>query len=160
VSGDVNEELRNEIAGALDGLQDWQLEAVARLVRTIDPAIGYGVPPYVLGFRKLDYADGRVTGEAAITEIHLNPHSVAHGMVTFGLLDNAFGQCVHNATGKPCIAVEVKVQYLKAVRPGTVRVDASLVRAGRRIAGVEGRIIDDEGEVAVLGTATYYLLSP
>jgi uncharacterized protein (TIGR00369 family) len=136
-------------------------DVIARVSRGLDHRRRYGNPPHVLGLPLLDHADGTVSGEMVVAEVHLNPNGVAHGMVTFGILDNAMGQAIARSTTPetPCSTVDVNVQFLRGLRLGArVRIEAVCVRAGRRLGFAEARILDEAGSVCVLATGTYAIL--
>ena len=138
--------LRRQIIESVEHLDGWELDMLARLARRMDPQIGYGNPSFVLG-------------EFEVHEIHLNPHRIAHGMVAYGLLDNAMGQAVATYKGelRLCVTLEIKVQYMRALHPGQIGIEAECVHRGRTIAVAEGRVRDPDGRLAVLATGTYFL---
>lgn len=157
---DRRNHLTRVVRDSLDGIEDWKLEAMARVAR-VSSDRGYGNPPFVLGLGKLELHDGVVVGELDIGEIHRAGHGAAHGMVTFGLLDNAMGQSVTLAAPDHpiCVAVEIKCQYVRPVLLGPVRVEGEAVHVGGRIAVTTGRLLSGRGDLCVLATGTYYLMA-
>jgi uncharacterized protein (TIGR00369 family) len=103
-------------------------------------------------------------GEAVFTltpdESMYNPIGVVHGGVVCTLLDSALGCALHTTlpAGKGYTSVEIKVSYLKAVRPesGLLTATGRVVRAGARVGFTEGEVRDASG--AVVATATSTLL--
>jgi uncharacterized protein (TIGR00369 family) len=60
--------------------------------------------------------------------------------------------------GKGYTSIEIKVNYLKAVRPGTGPLTATgtVVKSGSRVAFTDGVVTDESG--AIVATATSTLL--
>jgi uncharacterized protein (TIGR00369 family) len=54
--------------------------------------------------------------------------------------------------------IEMKVNYLSAIREGRVIADARLIRDGRRIVVAECDLIDSSGQLAAKGLLTYMRL--
>ena len=50
--------------------------------------------------------------------------------------------------------LELKVNYLRPVRPGRVIVEGWLVHRGKSVAFLEGRVLNEEGEECARATAT------
>jgi uncharacterized protein (TIGR00369 family) len=55
--------------------------------------------------------------------------------------------------------VEMKVNYLSAIRAGRVTAEARLIRDGRRIIVAECDVFDDKGRLAAKGLLTYIRLN-
>ncbi|HVL80154.1 MAG TPA: PaaI family thioesterase [Actinomycetota bacterium] len=153
------EDLRSQIAEAIEHLDGWELETVARLARRMDAQIGYGNPSFVLGFPRFRNEGDLVKGEFEVGEIHLNPHRIAHGLVAYGLLDNAMGHAVATFGGeiRLCVTLEIKVQYARALHPGPIAVEARCLHRGRTVGLAEGRVTDSDGRLAVFASGTYHL---
>ena len=103
-------------------------------------------------------------GEAVFTlspdESMYNPIGLVHGGIVCTLLDSALGCALHTTlpAGKGYTSVEIKVSYLKAVRPesGPLTASGRVVRAGARVGFTEGEVRDASG--AIVATATSTLL--
>jgi acyl-CoA thioesterase len=155
----MSADIRNLIKDSLDALEDWQLEAMARLTQ-MDWRRRFGNPSHILGLPLYDREGARMVAELELSELHLNPNGVCHGMVAFGLLDNAMGTSVSRSADPQLntSTIEIKVQFVRPVQRGTtIRIEAEPVRIGKRLAHVTARMIDDEG-VAVMATGTYSIL--
>ena len=104
-------------------------------------------------------------GEAVFTltpdESMFNPIGAVHGGVVCTLLDSALGCALHTtlAAGKGYTSVEIKVSYLKAVRPssGLLTATGRVVRAGARVGFTEGEVRDASGAVVATATSTLLL---
>jgi uncharacterized protein (TIGR00369 family) len=90
-----------------------------------------------------------------------NPIGVVHGGIVCTLLDSALGCALHTTlpAGKGYTSVEIKVNYLKAVRPqsGLLTATGRVVRAGSRVGFTEGEVVDASGALVATGTSTLLL---
>jgi uncharacterized protein (TIGR00369 family) len=89
-----------------------------------------------------------------------NPNGGVHGGLVCTLLDSVAGLAVHSTlpAGKGYTSIEIKVNYLKAVRidTGPLTATGTVVKAGSRVGFTEGLVTDASG--AILATATSTLL--
>lgn len=147
------------IAAKLGELDAESLALVERIVSGLDYRRRYGNPPHLLGFPMCDSDGEGARALLTVTDVHLNPHGIAHGMVPFGMLDNAMGQVATAANERlrPCVSVEVSIRFSKAMPPGDYEVTARPLHAGRRFALVEGQI-RGPGGLYVHANATYAYL--
>ncbi|OBB18232.1 aromatic compound degradation protein PaaI [Mycobacteriaceae bacterium 1482268.1] len=103
---------------------------------------------------------GRVVFACEPDESAYNPIGAVHGGVVCTLLDSVTGCAVHSTLpqGKGYTSVEIKVNYLKAVRlsSGVLTATGTVVKAGSRVGFAEGVVTDASG--AVVATATSTLL--
>ena len=120
-------------------------------------------PPPIMRFLNGELAEvefGRVVFHGAPTEDHYNPLGIVHGGYAATLLDSCMGCAVHTTlpAGRAYTTVEIKVNYLKAVRldSGLLTATGTVVKAGSRVGFAEGTVTDDNG--AVVATATSTLL--
>jgi len=74
---------------------------------------------------------------------HSNGTMAQGGFIT-AWLDHAMASAVvHDSEGEFNISsLEIKVSFLEAVRPGVVAAEARVVRRGKRVAFLEGRLFD------------------
>jgi uncharacterized protein (TIGR00369 family) len=103
---------------------------------------------------------GRVVFTCEPDESAYNPIGAVHGGVVCTLLDSVTGCAIHSTlpAGKGYTSVEIKVNYLKAVRlgSGVLTATGTVVKAGSRVGFAEGVVTDAGG--AVVATATSTLL--
>ena len=103
---------------------------------------------------------GRVVFTCQPDESAYNPIGAVHGGLVCTLLDSVAGCAMHSTLpqGKGYTSVEIKVNYLKAVRldSGPLTATGTVVKAGSRVGFTEGVITDAAG--AVVATATSTLL--
>jgi uncharacterized protein (TIGR00369 family) len=103
---------------------------------------------------------GRVVFTCQPDESAYNPIGAVHGGLVCTLLDSVTGSAMQSMLpqGKGYTSVEIKVNYLKAVRlsSGLLTATGTVVKAGSRVGFAEGVITDASG--AVVATATSTLL--
>lgn len=120
-------------------------------------------PPPMAGLMRFDITAAR-TGHVEFTcqpdESAYNAIGSVHGGLVCTLLDTVLGCALHSALpkGKGYTSVEIKVNYLKAVRlsSGTLTATGTLIKAGSRVGFTEGAVTDASG--ATVATASSTLL--
>jgi uncharacterized protein (TIGR00369 family) len=114
----------------------------------------------LFGFDITSADPGRVVFTCQPDESAYNPIGAVHGGVVCTLLDSVTGCAIHSTLpqGKGYTSVEIKVNYLKAVRlnSGLLTATGTVVKAGSRVGFAEGVVTDAGG--AVVATATSTLL--
>lgn len=120
-------------------------------------------PPPIAGVLQFDLAavePGRVTFVCEPDESTYNPIGLVHGGLVCTLLDSAAGCALHSVlpAGRAYTSVEIKVNYLRAVRSDTGRLTATgtVVRSGSRVGFTEATVTDGAG--ALVATASSTLL--
>ena len=107
-----------------------------------------------LDFTIDDGIDDEAVAALDVSDRHLNPNGVVHGGVVFTLVDTAMGRATMSVLeeGRICASIEVAVRYLRPITGGRLVATASVLRAGRRIVHLEGRVtVDgDDRPVAVV----------
>src|ERR1700756_3045140 len=86
----------------------------------------------LLGFRLVSVEPGRAVFEMEIDERHHNPMGTLHGGVYCDLADAAMG-FAYAATlgqGEGFTTVELKINFLRAVRRSKLTAEAKVVKAG------------------------------
>ena len=101
-----------------------------------------------LDFTIDDGIDGEAVAALDVNDRHLNPNGVVHGGVVFTLVDTAMGRATMSVLeeGRICASIEVAVRYLRPITGGRLVATASVLRAGRRIVHLEGRVTVDGGD--------------
>jgi acyl-CoA thioesterase len=105
---------------------------------------------------------GVATAWLDIDERHLNPNDAVHGGVVFTLVDTAMGRATMSLLddGNFCASIEVSVRFLRPVTAGRLVARVEVLKAGRRVMHLEGRVHVDgddrpvascSGSFAVLG---------
>lgn len=120
-------------------------------------------PPPIAQLMQMDFTEaepGRVVFTCRPDESAYNPIGAVHGGLVCTLLDSVAGCALHSVlkAGKGYTSVEIKINYLKAVRAssGLLTAVGTVVKAGSRVGFTEGVVTDESG--AVVATATSTLL--
>lgn len=120
-------------------------------------------PPPIAGLLQFDLVEaehGRVVFTCRPDESAYNPIGAVHGGLVCTLLDSVLGCAMHSTLpqGKGYTSVEIKVNYLKAVRlsSGLLTATGTVVKSGSRVGFTEGSVTDGTG--ALVATASSTLL--
>jgi uncharacterized protein (TIGR00369 family) len=81
--------------------------------------------------------------------------AIAHGGAAAMLLDTALTFALIAATDHDWTTVDIRVDYLRPVAIGEVRVTGQVVKAGRRIGRAEGDLRDRQGSVCARAVGTF-----
>ncbi len=114
--------------------------------------MGRSAPPPIarlLGFVLKAVEPGRAVFEMEADERHHNPMGALHGGVYCDLADAAMGYA-YAATlgdGETFTTVELKLNFLRAVRQGRLTAEAKVVKAGSALGYVECDVTDEAGEL-------------
>jgi uncharacterized protein (TIGR00369 family) len=118
-------------------------------------------PPPISGLMEFDLVSadpGRVVFTCTPDESAYNPIGVIHGGLVCTLLDSVAGCALHSTLplGKGYTSIEIKVNYLKAVRlnSGVLTATGTVVKAGSRVGFTEGVVTDPDGGVVATATST------
>lgn len=113
---------------------------------------GEAPPPSIarlFGFTLKSIEPGRAVFEMEVDDRHDNPMGTLHGGVYCDLADAAMG-FVYAATlgeGESFTTVELKINFLRAVRKGKLVADAKVVKAGSTLGYVECEVTDEAGKL-------------
>jgi uncharacterized protein (TIGR00369 family) len=103
---------------------------------------------------------GRAVFEMKVDERHHNPLGTLHGGIYCDLADAAMGWA-YAATlseGENFTTIELKINYLRAVRTGTITAEAEVVKAGATLGYVECEVKDDQGRLVAKASSTCLIL--
>ncbi|HUR48638.1 MAG TPA: PaaI family thioesterase [Acidimicrobiales bacterium] len=127
------------------------------------------VPPpcdLTLGLTCIDKSvPGRTTWTMEVEERFTNPVGILQGGFLAALCDSAMGASSITwaaGEGRPPARssnAEMKVSFLRAVKPGTtLTCTATVISGGSRVAFVEADVVDDAGNRVARASSTYILL--
>lgn len=112
----------------------------------------------LIGFDMVSAEPGRVVFTCVPDESAYNAMGAVHGGLVCTLLDSVAGCAMHSTLpqGKGYTSVEIKVNYLKAVRQdsGLLTATGTVVKVGSRVGFTEGVITDAGGSVVATATST------
>lgn len=104
--------------------------------------------------------DGCVKARLNAAEHHCGYPNVVHGGVVAALVDECMGWAAARAVQRMCYTAELKVRYLRPVPSDRETVvSTEVVRSGRRLAEVKGRVTDSEGATYVRAEGRFIPLS-
>lgn len=132
--------------------RDW--ESVARL-EGFHSAVGFAIDPAASG-------DGKCTVRGLVERRHLNINGVVHGGVYATILDTAMGGAVVTTLGPDEVTATTSlyVEFFRPAREGVhLAALGELVRRGRHLAFVQGRLTDEEGRQLSQAHGTWYIWS-
>jgi uncharacterized protein (TIGR00369 family) len=110
----------------------------------------------LLGLVLKSIEPGRAVFALEADERHHNPMGTLHGGVYCDLADAAMGYA-YAATlgeGETFTTVELKINFFRPVRKGTLTAEARVVRAGATLGYVECDVKDGEGRLAARAACT------
>jgi uncharacterized protein (TIGR00369 family) len=92
---------------------------------------------------------------------HLQLAGIMHGGAIATLIDTAVAFAIVGVSEADArfTTIEMKVNYLSAIREGRVTAEAKLIRDGRRIVVAECDLFDANGQLAAKGLLTYMRLN-
>jgi acyl-CoA thioesterase len=114
----------------------------------------------LLGLELEPPQDGVCLARLEADERHQNPNGVVHGAVLFAMVDTAMGGATMSVLdeGRICASIDVHLRFLKPVFGGPLEARVEVVRAGRRVVHLEGRVRNGDGEVVAMATGSFAVL--
>ncbi|MFV1989574.1 MAG: PaaI family thioesterase [Acidimicrobiales bacterium] len=114
-----------------------------------------------LGF-SIEPGEGTAVAKVTLDERHLNPNAVAHGAVSFTLMDTAMGAAVMSILdeGDLCATIELHTRFHRAARSGVLTAEATIVSGGRRIVQLEARTLDRDERLIASATGSFAVIPP
>ena len=116
-----------------------------------------------LGFRRLGWSEGSTTIEWDATAAYGFPTAggaLVHGGMITTILDTAMGGACWSVLDEheAFLTADLRVEFLRATRVGTVRATGSVVRRTRRIVFCEAQLHDDAGVLLAASRCTQVVL--
>lgn len=109
-----------------------------------------------MGFRAVSIEPGEAVMEMETTEAHHNPMGTVHGGVICTLADSAMGMA-HASTlmiGETTTTLELKINFLRAVKSWTLRAAGKVTKGGRTVSLVECEVWDERGRLVAKASST------
>lgn len=103
------------------------------------------------------YGDETCIVEVDVNDYMFNPQGSLHGGVISFILDVSMGHLCHEFSAT-AVTLEMKTQYLKAVKSGKVRCEARFLKKGKTLVYIESKMMDENGVLIAVATATWYRL--
>ena len=116
-------------------------------------------PPPVgqlIGFVMKSIEPGHAIFGMEADERHHNPMGTLHGGIYCDIADAAMGfaYAATLAEGETFTTIELKINFLRAVRKATLTADARVVKAGSTLGYVECEIKDESGNLVAKAAST------
>src|SRR6266849_6240299 len=110
----------------------------------------------LLGFVLKSIEPGHAVFEMEVDERHHNPMGTLHGGVYCDLADAAMGYAYAATLGESetFTTIELKINFLRAVRNATLTAEARVVRAGSTLGYVECDVKDQAGKLVARVAST------
>jgi uncharacterized protein (TIGR00369 family) len=119
-----------------------------------------GLPKY-LGVKFLEFQPGKLVAEMVVRDELITPLGTLHGGVMAGLVDHVLG-CVLYPLMKPgawAATTEFKLNYLAAVKGGTLRAESTVLSLTRRTAVVKVEVSNGDN-LACVAQGTLLVVEP
>ncbi|MGC0365954.1 uncharacterized protein (TIGR00369 family) [Rhodococcus sp. 27YEA15] len=117
----------------------------------------------LLDFTITSASDGSVVGELAPVQWMANPFGAVQGGVLISIVDVATGFLAQTLTSdrQDYRILDHKIDFLRSpnIDGPRLRAEAHLLRAGRRLALVESRLVDASGQVYVRSTSSVQMIT-
>jgi uncharacterized protein (TIGR00369 family) len=117
-----------------------------------------------LGYRSLEQGDGR-----AVIEWDASPEycfqtaigPIVHGGMVTTLLDTAMGGACWSVLGQDesFLTADLRVEFLRSSRPGTLRAQGNVVQRNRRVAFCAAELFDPDGAMLATSRCTQIIRS-
>jgi uncharacterized protein (TIGR00369 family) len=129
------------------------LEHAQKMIR------GEAPPPPIgrlLGFVMKAIEPGRAVFEMEADERHHNPMGTLHGGVYCDLADAAMGYAYASTLveGESFTTVELKINFLRAVRRARLTAEGRVIKAGSILGYVECEVADQDGKLVAKASST------
>ncbi len=110
----------------------------------------------LVGFRPMSVAEGKAVFELQAGPQHANPMGTLHGGVLCDVADAAMGVAYASTLGEgeSFTTLELKINFLRPFRNGTLTATARVVKSGRTIGLTECDVTDPEGRLIARAMST------
>src|SRR5213593_4019319 len=120
---------------------------------------GEAPPPPVgrlLGFVLKEIEPGHAVFEMEADGRHHNPMGTLHGGIYCDLADAAMGYAYASTLGEDeaFTTIELKINFLRAVRKGKLTAEAKVVKAGGTVGYIECEVKDEAGKLMAKASST------
>src|SRR5258706_16141174 len=121
---------------------------------------GGGLPQY-LGIRLQAMTPGRLVATMEVRPELITPMGAIHGGVMAGFVDHSLGCVLYPLMkrGQWAATTEFKLNYLRAVKSGTLTAESTVLSIGRRSAVVRVDVTND-GALACIAQGTLLISDP
>jgi len=122
------------------------------------PKLSKGFHPFgeLIGLNFTEIKIGYSQCVLDVDEKLFNPHKVLHGGVLYTMADTGMGGALFSQLEKDelCATVELKINYFKPVKIGTLRCNTKVISKGKKIAVMESEVLNN-GQIVAKAMGTY-----
>ncbi|MBI2709721.1 MAG: PaaI family thioesterase [Actinobacteria bacterium] len=113
-----------------------------------------------LGMVVVSTERGLGTAALEVTPALHNPNGVVHGAVLFAMVDTAMGAATMSSLdpGLACASIEVHLRFLRPATAGRLSAETNVVKGGRRVVQLEGRVRDESGELVAIASGSFAVI--
>src|SRR3954469_11919027 len=110
----------------------------------------------LVGFVLKSIEPGYATFEMEVKERHHNPMGTLHGGIYCDLADAAMGYAYASTLGEDeaFTTIELKINFLRAVRKGKLTAEAKVVKAGSTVGYIECEVKDEADKLMAKASST------
>ena len=125
-----------------------------RIAREVFDSIPFA---QLLGMKLGEIAPGRAVVSMAMRHELKQPSHLMHGGATASLVDTATAFAVASvlSKGENTATVDLTIHYLRPVTEGTVRCEAKILRAGKRLITVAAEVFNEKEQLVATALTTY-----
>jgi uncharacterized protein (TIGR00369 family) len=127
--------------------------AFEKAIKTQRPAFEEFFLARLLDLR-FEYPDGQCIVTFDVKDFMFNPQGSLHGGIIATVMDISMGHLLKQVQGAGT-TLEMKTQYMKAVRQGALRCCGEFTRQGRSVSFLKSTMTDEDGATVALATATW-----
>ena len=126
----------------------------------------YDMPPIakLLGWTLLEISPqaGTIAVQFDGKTDFLNPRGTIQGGILAAMLDDTLGPALFAHTEGRFLGntIELHTHFLRPVLPGRITTEGSVLRKGRSVAFLSGKLFDSKGNLAAVATGSAALIDP
>jgi len=124
-----------------------------------EESVGFHPFAELIGLNFTELRKGFSKCTLKVNEQLYNPHKVLHGAIIYSMADTGMGGALYSYLERDelCATIEVKINYFKSVKEGTLICKTKVIHKGKKIAVMESEIRNDEELVArAMGTFSIF----
>jgi acyl-CoA thioesterase len=113
----------------------------------------------LIGLRLVAAEAGQSRYALAVADWLLNPNGVLHGAAVYAMVDTSMGAALASLLDpdENCATIEIKINYLRPVRAGSLDCHTEVVHKGNRVVTLESSV-ENDGRLVARALGTYYIV--
>lgn len=109
------------------------------------------------GIKITDIDDDHAECRVELTQQSMNSEGIVHGGLIFALCDVATGFALC-ADDRPSVTSGSSMNFLRPATGTSLRAVGQIIKSGKRISVVEGRVFDDRDRLIAVGTFEHFFV--